>query len=442
MTVTASAIAARQTAITAPGGLGSPASMKADYMKTSDLIEQRNALLGRMREAHAADKAEDFTAAESEFRSLDARIERAKALEAADRSAPGQPISGDAKLTAEIRSRFSITRALAGAAGLNVDWGFEREAQGELAKRAGAQPKGVLIPTELFEKRVITSTLPAAGPGGNIIPTDFMGGEYINALTASTVLAGLGARTLAGLHGNVDIPGEKAAPSVAWVAENSAIPAGDAQFRSVGLTPKHVGSLSELSRNMLLQSSPDIEALLRQMMARDIALEIDRAAINGGGANGPTGLLATAGVQTQAYATSIFHTSAEMIAKANTANVGARRSFLTTSAVELIGMKALTTPLMPLQMEEVFHGQRPTFSNLVPSTLNPGGNQSALIYGDWTEMLIGVWSALDVLVNPYESTAYAKGNVSVRSMATVDVALRNPQAFVKTQVPADAVAIA
>jgi hypothetical protein len=58
-------------------------------------------------------------------------------------------------------------------------------------------------------------------------------------------------------------------------------------------------------------------------------------------------------------------------------------------------------------------------------------------------LLIGLWSALDVLVNPFESTAYAKGNVMVRAMATADIALRNPTAFVKaTGVLAAAVGVA
>jgi len=34
------------------------------------------------------------------------------------------------------------------------------------------------------------------------------------------------------------------------------------------------------------------------------------------------------------------------------------------------------------------------------------------------------------MVNPYESTAYSKGNISIRAMATVDVALRHKAAFV------------
>lgn len=243
--------------------------------------------------------------------------------------------------------------------------------------------------------------------------------------------------------GNVEIPGEKSAPAVGWVAENAALTAADPQFRQVAMAPKHVGSLSEFSRNMLMQTSPAIEGILRQMMARDIALEIDRAAINGGGTNQPVGILAASGTQTQAYATSLFNTTAEMIGKANTANVGARRAFLSTPRVQTIASKALTTDKMPVGVATIFQGERTAFSNQAPDTLGAGTNESALIYGDFSELLIGIWSALDVLVNPYESTAYSKGNVMVRAMATCDVALRNPTAFVKaTGVLAGAVGIA
>ena len=407
-----------------------------------ELEEQRAVLSERARVANEADDIESFDKAFAELETLNKQITRARKVAELDRMAPGTPVHGDAKLEGKIRSRFSLVRALAGAAGLpGVDWGFEREAQKELALRAGIAPKGVLIPTEIFEARTITTAAPVASPGGKLIATDFMAGEYINALTASTVVSGLGARTLAGLTGNVTIPGEKSAPSVAWVAEDSALTATDAAFRDVNLAPKHLGSLSEFSRNMLLQPSTGIEALLRQMMARDIALEIDRAAI-AGAANGPTGLLATSGVQSETYADSIFHTAAEMIGKADTENVGASRRFLSTMGVKKLCLTATDKNNVPLPLAALFHGVEPTFSNQVPNNLGAGTNEHVLIYGDWTELLIGVWSALDVLVNPYESAAYKKGNVMVRSMATIDMAVRHPQAFVKCQFdPASAAAI-
>jgi HK97 family phage major capsid protein len=394
-------------------------------MKTPDLIEQRAAALRQMQEAHTADNGDAFKAAETEIRAIDAKLERARALDAA------APRKSDERLATELRD-YSLTRAMAWGAGIGgIDAGREREIDAELRATTGRTFKGVAVPTEIFERRVLTTAAPGGGPGSNLVPTDFLGNEYISALTASTIIASLGARTLSGLSGNVEIPGEKAAPTTAWIAENAALTATDPQFRQVTMAPKHVGSLSEFSRNMLMQTSPAIEGILRQMMARDIALEIDRAAINGGGANQPTGILAAAGTQTQAYATSLFHTAAEMVGKANVANVGATRAFLSTARVQTIAMKALTTDKLPVGVGTIFQGERTAFSNLAPDNLGAGTNESALIYGDFSELLIGLWSALDVLVNPYETTAYSKGNVMVRAMATCDVALRNPTAFVK-----------
>ena len=74
-------------------------------------------------------------------------------------------------------------------------------------------------------------------------------------------------------------------------------------------------------------------------------------------------------------------------------------------------------------------------SNLVPSNITKGAgvNLSALIFGNWSsDLLIGYWSAFDLLVNPYESTAYTKGNVQIRGMLTADIKLRHPESFAKT----------
>jgi hypothetical protein len=70
-------------------------------------------------------------------------------------------------------------------------------------------------------------------------------------------------------------------------------------------------------------------------------------------------------------------------------------------------------------------------SQNVPSVLTKGtgANLSALIFGDWAQLIIGFWSELDTLVNPFESTAYSKGNVQVRCMMTADVGIRQPLAF-------------
>ncbi|MFS8052331.1 phage major capsid protein [Rhizobium sp. BR 317] len=407
-------------------------------IRLHELIEQRAAIVTRMNEAHQADNNDAFTTAETELRAVDAQLERAKKIDAAERAEPGRPINGDAKLDTEIRSKFRVTRAIAAQAGLAVDAGFEREVQAELSKRAGRPAEGIFIPTEVFETRVLTTST-----GAELVPTDHRPDQYISALTASSVVRGLGARVLSGLTGNLSIPRETASPAIGWVAENAALSSGDPDFDAVTLSPKHAGALSEFSRNMLLQASPDVEVLLRQMLARDIALVIDRAAIQGGGANQPKGVLATTGIATQAYTTDLFTTTAEMIAKADIANVAtARRSFLTTNLIKKICSLELDANKLPVGIAPIFHNEPTTFSNQVPTTLG-SGDEHGLIYADWSELLIGIWSEIDILVNPFESTAYSKGNVSIRAMATVDCGVRHPLAFVSaTGVETTSVAIA
>ncbi|WP_324133674.1 phage major capsid protein [Bosea sp. (in: a-proteobacteria)] len=396
-------------------------------MKLADLIESRAAAHARMTAAHEADDGTAFAAAENELRAVDAKLARARALDAADRAEQGRPINGDAKLDSEIRSKFSVSRAIAHAAGLAVEAGFEREIQAELSKRAGRAPGGIFIPTEVFETRVLTTAT-----GSELVPTDHRPDQYVNALTAASVVRGLGARVLSGLIGAVSIPRETASPVIGFVAENAALSSDDANFDSVTLSPKHAGALTEYSRNMLLQASPDVEMLLRQMLARNLALAIDRAAIRGGGANEPVGVLATSGIQKVTNPGSIFDAVADAVALADAENVGARRSILTTPELRKIAAKALDALDRPIGVATVFHDLPRTFSNQVPKTLG-GGAEHGLIYADWTELLIGIWSEVDILVNPFESTAYSKGNVSIRAMATVDVAVRHPKAFVSVE---------
>ncbi|MBB6192904.1 HK97 family phage major capsid protein [Sphingobium wenxiniae] len=398
-------------------------------MKTSDLIEQSAAIESRMKAAHEADDQPAFEAAEAEFNAIKPKLERQRKIDAMERREAGTPLNGDNKLTSEIRSRFNIGRAIAGAAGLAVDWGFESEMQGELAKRAGRNAEGVFIPTECFETRVLTTTT-----GAELVPTDHRPDQYVNALVASAKVRALGSTILSGLTGNLSIPRETASPAIGWVAENTALTAGDADFDSITLSPKHAGALSEWSRNMLMQASPDVEALLRQMLARNLALAIDKAAILGGGANEPKGVLATTGIQKLTAPASLFDAVADAVALADVENVGASRGLLTTPEIRKIAAKALDANGLPIGLDKVFGGVSSTFSNQVPKTLGGSpGTEHGMIYGDWSELLIGIWSEIDILVNPFESTAYSKGNVMIRAMATVDCAVRHPKAFVSIE---------
>lgn len=394
-------------------------------MKTSDLIEQRAAIVARMNAAHEADDNNGFEAAETELRGLDAKLERQRKIDAADRAEPGTPLNGTS--TPEFRG-YSLARRIAHQLDPSIDAGREIEIEQELARRSDKAAKGIRVPLEYFETRATQTT----GTSAAIVPESFRPDLFTSALTASTALQALGATVLTGLTGNVVIPRETGSPAVGWVAEDQALPTGNASFDNVTLSPHHVGAITELSRQLIMQASPAADAILRQMLSRNIALEIDRAAINGSGTGAePRGLLNDPDVDSVPFDTDLFITTADMVAAADLANVASNRGFLATNGVKAAAMKLRTVDGLPIPYSATFHDEPVQFSNQAPSNLGVDDDEHALIYGDWRDFLVGIWSQLDILVNPFAETAYSKGNILIRAMATVDFGVRRPASFVK-----------
>ncbi len=422
-------------------------------MNLQSIREQRAGLVAKARgilakaatekRALTADEQSGFDAIKTDITNLDAAEQRAAFLVEAERRMSGTPAHGVEPDFERACREFSLRAAIAAQLpNSTVDAGREREVGQELARRSGRTFEGVAVPMAVFEQRVQTTAAPAGGPGSNIISTDLRGDQYIDRLRNALRVRQLGATVLSGLVGNVDIPRLKASATSGWVAENAALSASDAQFDKVSMSPKHVGALAEYSRNMLLQSSPDIESLLRADFAQILAEAIDLAAIKGGGSNEPTGILGTAGIGSVAIGTNggpiTWASVIDLIAECDTDNVTGS-GFLTNSKVVKSARKTSRVSgqdAMIMEAPGTLAGYPIAVSNLVPSNLTKGtssGVCSALIFGQWSDLLLGYWSELDVLVNPYESTAYSKGNVQIRAMATMDVDVRHPESFAAIQ---------
>ncbi|MBJ7535436.1 phage major capsid protein [Rhodomicrobium vannielii ATCC 17100] len=414
-------------------------------MKLSDKLKEKRARL--LAEARAltdnpngeggdlsADQAAKFDALKADLDKTEAAITRHADLEEAERRAAATPItgSGDQHFDAESRN-FSLLRALAGAAGLPVDDGREREISQEIRRRNPGQAfQGIAVPMAVFEKRVLTTAAPAGGPGSNLIATDLRGDMFIDTLRAKSVIASSGARMLTGLVGNVDIPKKTSSAQAGWFAENTAITSSDLTFGKAQLRPKHVGALTEVSRNVLLQSSPDIEQLIRADFAALLAEALDKAAIRGGGTNEPSGILANALLIGTVDMTTgpTWAKVLELIAKVETANAEGS-SFVTTP---ITVKKLRSTPMVSgTDSRMIMEGPAQLAGYPVGKTtiaMKAGTpDEHPLIFGQWSDLLIGMWSAFDVLVNPYAETAYSKGNVQVRGIITADIALRHPESF-------------
>lgn len=396
--------------------------------------EQRSLAIGEMRaiveKAQTekrqlnVDEVAKFDALKTKVAEYEGQEARAVFLADAERRMNGTPVD---KSQAELESNVSLLDVLrAGMEGRSLT-GAAAEYSKETERRTGRKAGGVFIPLSALEKRVNTT-----GTAGQIVATDHRADQFIEPFRNKLLARQLGARVLTGLSGNVDIPAYGSGVSSGWVAENGALSASGMTFGSKTLTPKHVGSLSEMSRQLIQQSSPAIEQLVRDDMAFALAQAIDSAMILGGGSNEPTGILATAGIQTASLATLSWAGILAMLEKIELVN-GSAGAWLTSPQVATklrSTLKSATAGAAYLSEAGRMADLSVNSTKQVPLNLTPTPDTGRLILGDFSQVMLGIWSELDILVNPFDSVAYARGGVLVRAMATCDIAVRHPEAFV------------
>ena len=229
---------------------------------------------------------------------------------------------------------------------------------------------------------------------------------------------------LSGLQGNISIPRQSSASTAYWVGENSAPTESQQAVDQVNMTPKTVGAYVDYSRRLLLQSSIDVEGMVRNDLARVIALEIDRAAIYGtGSSNQPLGLTNTTGIGSQTittYGTFAEYIGMETDVAAANADAGSLRYIINASARGALKSteKATNTGMFVYENDEI-NGYPVIVSNQLT-------NNDAL-FGDFSMMIMGMWSGLDLTVDPYAGAT--AGTVRVIALQDVDVAVKQPGAF-------------
>lgn len=285
--------------------------------------------------------------------------------------------------------------------------------------------------------RDLTVGTPTAG--GNLVATDLLSSDFITLLRNRLVLGSMGARVMTDLNGNIAIPSQTGGASTFWVTEGNPVTESQATFGQVAMTPKTVGMFTDYSRRLLLQSSIDIEMLVRMDLINGIAVEVDRVGIAGSGSGGqPTGVLNTAGIGavvggTNGAAPTLDHIVDLESAVANVnADVGSL-GYVTNTKVrgKLKKTQQFTgTNGVPLWTGNELNGYRAGVTNNVPSNLTKGtssGVCSAIAYGNWSDLLIGLWSGIDLILDPY--TGATAGTRRVVALQDLDIAVRRAASF-------------
>ena len=226
------------------------------------------------------------------------------------------------------------------------------------------------------------------------------------------------------MTGNISIPRQTAASTAYWVGEGSAPTESQQAFDQVNMSPKTLGGFTDFSRKTLLQASIDVEQFVRNDLAKVLALELDRAGIYGSGSsNQPTGLTETTGIGTQTITT--YGTFAEYIgmetdvASAN-ADAGALKYIVNAAARGALKSteKATNTAQFVWEGNEI---------NGYPAIVSNQLANNDVLFGDFSQLVMGTWSGVDLTVDPYAGAT--SGNVRVIALQDVDFAVKQPGAF-------------
>lgn len=407
----------------------------------AQLRETRAAKVAEMRGlADAADKENRdltdqerirFDALKGEVGQLETRIGRVEHLSELERHAEAQPVTGHGSM-AELEARYSVGRAVAEF----LDTGRLTGAEGEYARehRTGRQG-GFAAPVSAFlgaEQRYVGTQTPAGGPGGHLVPTQL--GPLIDRPRPVLQVQRLGATTLGGLTGNLDLPRLKSSGTVGWVGEHQEGPQADPTFDKVSMGPKTVTGNYEMTRRMMIQA-PQIEQVLRTDIGWLLAQALDLAAVYGSGTgNMPLGAARTPGVKKVTFGAGResqdwINATASMIGAIDSANIVGGTGYLSSPQVRAAALKLTTADGLPIGIPALFNGERVEWSTQVPANRGATTDLSDIIYGAWSDLLIGYWSSVDIVLNPYADSVAKKGGAYLHAFLDADMALRHAESF-------------
>ena len=334
--------------------------------------------------------------------------------------------------------RFSISKFLRQAMPGETMDGIEAEmaAEGKREFMEGIKgvAEGVFLPSALLRSYDYTNASEANYGQAFIEQT---GLTYIGKLRNATIGRRLGVRYLDGLQGQIAFVTGGA--DAAWVAEEAAASKQKPAYAKKVMSPKRLQVLQGVTYDLMHQSSKALDDLIMEDMVKAHAVALDAAIFAGSGSSGqPTGVLSASGVNSITIDASnggpLTH---DLLVQMET-EVGIDNGLLDDTLAYVSNAKVQgklkTIPQIAgypyyLMNDGKVNGYPFYMSNAIPSNLGTGTAFSAAIFGNWSEVLVGSWGGLQLIVDPY--TAKANGVLEISAAAYHDVLVRTPQAFCK-----------
>ena len=296
----------------------------------------------------------------------------------------------------------------------------------------------------LAQKKELNAGTPSAG--GFTVPLAFSG-EYIDALTANTLIDKLNIRKVPLVHGNLSIPRMDTTSAVGWVGETSSGVVTQPSFGEVNMRAKKLKAITAVSNTLLNESGVNLEGWISEDLMRKTRIALDQAMLYGTGSQyQPLGLANTTGIQTTGSTSTALAltTPNDMVALLQQANVNLENVhwLLNPIGESWLRNKAFTSGPFAWSDEMARNKTLRGFDFVSSSTVSytdTATDYADFWIGDFAEMMFGVSRDLTIEMSREGSftdggtvvNAFDQDLTLIRLITECDFACRQPKAFVK-----------
>ena len=330
------------------------------------------------------------------------------------------------------KKQFSLMRAMQSWMRTGAIDGFEAEVIAEVTKETGqrAESGGLLIPFSVLSQRSMLAGV--YSQGGSTVPMDT--GDFIPKLDPVAVVEQAGATVLRGLTAPTNFPRHTTAAVAQWVAEAEEIEKSTPGTDDVIVTPHGIGAYVEISRQLVLTPSIDVEAFVRGEIMRRLNLGIDKAALTGPGVTGiPRGVFelntSTSGINTVTFGGApTWEKVLEFEGAIEDADaLMGSLAWITSAPVKSVWKgtsKDAGSGLFLATESNTANG----YNILTTSQLAGTAHANKVVFGNFSDLLVGMYGAIEILIDQ-SAALQRRGLIGITGLAHADVAFRHPESF-------------
>ena len=344
-------------------------------------------------------------------------------------------------MSANEAKRYSLGRALVAA--ISGDWtkaGLELECSRAVESIMGRAPEGFFLPPDVFRRDFNVGT---SSEAGNLVAAGLRGDLFTDVLRNNMVMGQLGCTFLTGLTGNVDIPRKITASTLGMLTEIGSSSETAPATAKATLSPKRIGAYVQVSKQALIQSAIALENMIRDDLVTGAAVLLENQAINGAGTGAEIkGLRNVTGIGTVVGGTNGLAPAWSHLVDLESACANANAEpdrlsgYLTNTKVRGKYKQtqfATNLPMIWQPGDQALNGYRVAVTNNVPSNLTKGTStticSSTLFGSDWSNVVIGLFGAPDITVDPYSLAATGQVQITLNQFA--DLQHRQPATTAK-----------